>query len=95
MISRHMLILKQLKGASPPLQFCVDCGFELLAIRIVKRRIRWIERGERFRNALRDRFRNDWIDDKMWIAARVRVTGAGHSRRNIHQTNSLRCFYAS
>ena len=91
-----MLTLKFLHDRAPSLQFRIDRCFELLVVRVVKSRIRGIDRGERLRNMLRDRFGDNRIDREMRIAERVNIAGSARDvGRHIHQTNSLRRLHAT
>src|SRR5204863_594743 len=74
-IGGDMLTLKFLHDRAPSLQFRVDRCFELLVVRVVKSRISGIDRGERLRNMLRDRFGDNRIDREMRIAERVNIAG--------------------
>ena len=94
-ISGDVLGFERQHGRAPFLEFGVNRGFEFFVVRVIGCGVAWVECGKGLGDVLRDCFGNDRVDSEMWIAEGVHITsGAGHVRRHIHQSDSLRSLHS-
>src|SRR5215467_11098593 len=90
-ISDNVLAMKRQQRSAPFLQLCVDRGFKLLVVSLIKCSIGRIQSGKRLRDMLCNCLGNDRINGEMRIAERMNVTGSSRDVCwYVHKPNAFR-----